>query len=72
MFHDHSTAMVSTYNVADSKEWALLLNVPSHVAAMVALADDTLIALDFRAKCLLTTDKKKGHCSGMLGGGGGG
>lgn len=50
-----------TYNVADGKEGTLLLNAPAHVAAVVALADDALVALDLGAKGLLAADEEEGH-----------
>lgn len=50
------------YNVADGEEWALLFHARAHVAAVVALGGDALVALDLGAKGLLAADEEERHC----------
>lgn len=48
-----------TYNEAKCEEWAALDDTARHVATVVALADDALIALDFGPESVLAADEEE-------------
>jgi hypothetical protein len=50
-----------TYHETDGKEWAALEDSCRHVAAVVALGRDTLVALDIAAKCVFAAEKEEEH-----------
>lgn len=50
-----------TYYEAKSEPWIALDNMTGVVAAVVALADDALVAFDFLAKGVLAAGKYQAH-----------
>lgn len=56
-----------TYNEADGEEGTALEDAAGHVAAVVALADDALIALELLAKRFLAADEEEEHGGGVFG-----
>lgn len=57
----------TTYNEADGEERTALEDAAGHVAAVVALADDALVALELLAKRLLAADEEEEHGGGIFG-----
>ena len=56
-----------TYDVAKGEERVALHDVAGHVAAVVALADDALVALDVAAESVLAAHEDEGHDGLRLG-----
>lgn len=50
-----------TYDPAESEEGTTLEHASGHVAAVVALADDALVAREFLADGLLAADEEEEH-----------
>lgn len=48
-----------TYNEAKGEEWAAFDDTARHVATVVALADDALVALDFGPEGVLAADEEE-------------
>lgn len=55
-----------TYNEAKGKPRVRLDDLAAVVAAVVALADDALVALDFLAEGVLATGEDETHCCGEI------
>jgi hypothetical protein len=53
---------VKTYNKAEGEPRVGFDDPAAPVTAVVALADDTLVALDFLAEGVLTASEDEAHC----------